>query len=279
MPIWRSFFSHPNCRSSWMTFRGTENPTRIRIGLLWMTPIQVNIRHASGWHQVQQKEYHLKYWSDYLSTNQEGKKEHHEHPVCGINMSICWRAQFVFEWYQNFKWIFILYRSAYFSRQEGLFVKSLERFKSWTGLLTHLWIENHPESNLDIDSRCWCTPLEIISKFDRLGARSISMIRSVGGCFCLYRYVFCPRFPQVTRKMINCCAMVCDIDFNHYEREHTQQTGHKKSKAGLSTKFLQKVIANPMPSKLRDNADSMSIAEVYVCVLRASFDRHRLSSP
>ena len=64
--------------------------------------------------------------------------------------------------------------------------------------------------------------------------------------------------------------MVCDISFDHYEEEHTPQTDHKKSKAGASTKFLPNVIANPMPSKLRDNADSMTIAEIYVCVLRAS---------
>jgi len=37
------------------------------------------------------------------------------------------------------------------------------------------------------------------------------------------------------------------MDFNHYEKEHTQQIDHKKSKAGPSTKFFPKVIANPMP--------------------------------
>ena len=111
-------------------------------------------------------------------------------------------------------------------------------------LPTHLWIETHPRFNLDIDSRCRCigrrNPLEIFSKFDRLRARSISTILSARGCFCLYRYVFCPRFPQVTRTMINCCAMVYDLDFNHSEKEHTQQTGHRKLKAGPSDQVLAK---------------------------------------
>jgi len=28
--------------------------------------------------------------------------------------------------------------------------------------------------------------------------------------------------------------MVCGIDFNHYEKEHTPQTGHNFLKAGLA---------------------------------------------
>jgi len=55
-------------------------------------------------------------------------------------------------------------------------------------------------------------------------------------------------FLQVTRKMINRDAMVCDMNFNNYEKEHTQQTDHEKSKVVTSTKFLPKMIANTMPA-------------------------------
>ena len=120
MPIWPPFFSHPSCTLFWMKFRETESLTRIQIGLLWMTPIQVNIGHVPGWHQAEQKESHI----DRTTYYQPRRKERTPWlaHVC-INASICWGPQFVFEFYHNFKVIFILYCSAYSCRQEGVSVK------------------------------------------------------------------------------------------------------------------------------------------------------------
>ena len=104
-------------------------------------------------------------------------------------------------------------------------------------LPTHLWIKIHLRLDLDIDSRFQFigrrNPLESFSKFDRLGVRSLFTIRCVGGCFCLYHNVFGPKFSTSV------------------EKEHTQQTDHEKSKVVTSTKFLPKMIVNPMPSRLR----------------------------
>jgi len=182
MPIWRTFFSHLNCRSSWMKFR---------------EPVS----------ELECYEWPRSKWTQ--DTRQAGIKLNRRIEgipwlprVCNKCVhSLRWHNLF-FQLYQTFKGILILFCSAYSSRQaEGVFVKkfrTIQELNRWTmewmlnqtlspcggirislNLHTHLWIESHPGSSLDIDSRCWCTPPEIFSQFDRLRFRSISTIQSV----------------------------------------------------------------------------------------------------
>jgi len=71
--------------------------------------------------------------------------------------------------------------------------------------------------------------------------------------------------------MINCCAIVCDIDFNHYEKEHTQQQAIKIESRSLD-KVLAKGDRQSDAQQAEGNTDAMNMAEIRVCVLRASFD-------